>query len=51
MYILSSVLDLRKVLQDLGEKVEESQLRELISEVDLNKNNTIEEDEFLQVCV
>ena len=45
------MLDLRKVLQDLGEKVEESQLRELISEVDLNKNNTIEEDEFLQVCV
>jgi glycerol-3-phosphate dehydrogenase len=44
-----SVLDLRKVLQDLGEKVEESQLRELISEVDLNKNNTIEEDEFLQL--
>lgn len=34
----------------MGEVVDESQLRELIEEVDLNKNNTIEEDEFLQVC-
>lgn len=33
----------------MGEKVDESQLRDLIAEVDLNKNNTIEEDEFLQV--
>ncbi len=33
----------------MGEVVDESQLRELIAEVDLNKNNTIEEDEFLQV--
>ena len=33
----------------MGETVDESQLRELIAEVDLNKNNTIEEDEFLQV--
>ena len=46
---LCSVLDLRKVLTEMGEVVDESQLRELIAEVDLNKNNTIEEDEFLQV--
>lgn len=48
-HCLCSVLDLRKVLTEMGEIVDESQLRELIAEVDLNKNNTIEEDEFLQV--
>ena len=37
------------MLTEMGEKVDESQLRDLIAEVDLNKNNTIEEDEFLQV--
>ena len=46
---LCSVLDLRKVLTEMGETVDESHLRDLIAEVDLNKNNTIEEDEFLQV--
>lgn len=49
LVILCSVVDLRKVLTEMGEKVDESQLRDLIAEVDLNKNNTIEEDEFLQV--
>lgn len=36
----------------MGEKVSEEELRELIAEVDINKNYTIEEEEFLQVlCV
>ena len=29
----------------------EDELRELIAEVDINQNATIEEEEFLQVCV
>ena len=33
----------------MGERVEEEQLRDLIAEVDINKNGTIEFDEFLQV--
>ena len=34
----------------MGEKVSDDELRELIAEVDINKNYTIEEEEFLQVC-
>lgn len=33
----------------MGEKVSDDELRELIAEVDINKNCTIEEEEFLQV--
>ena len=33
----------------MGESVSEEQLHNLIAEVDLNKNSTIELDEFLQV--
>ena len=33
----------------MGEKVSDDELRELIAEVDINKNYTIEEEEFLQV--
>ena len=46
-----SIHDLRKALRDMGEKVSDDELRELIAEVDINKNCTIEEEEFLQVCV
>ena len=35
--------------QEMGAKVSEEELRELIAEVDINKNATIEEEEFLQV--
>ena len=41
--------DLRKALSEMGEKVSDDKLRELIAEVDINKNCTIEEEEFLQV--
>ena len=41
--------NLRRLLNDLGEKVSDEQLRELIAEVDTNRNTTIELDEFLQV--
>lgn len=41
--------DLRKALEEIGEKVSEAQLRELIAEVDVNQNSTIEEEEFLMV--
>ena len=41
-----SIQDLRKAL---GETVSDDELRALIAEVDINKNCTIEEEEFLQV--
>ena len=44
-----NIHDLRKALQEMGEKVSEEELRELIAEVDINKNGNIEEEEFLQV--
>ena len=37
------------VLQEMGAQVSDDELRELIAEVDINKNATIEEEEFLQV--
>ena len=46
-----NVHDMKKALSEMGEKVSEEELRELIAEVDINKNYTIEEEEFLQVCV
>ena len=46
-----SIHDLRKALRELGEKVGDDELRALIAEVDINKNCTIEEEEFLQVCM
>ena len=46
-----SVRDLRIALTEMGEKVSDDELRELIAEVDINKNYTIEEEEFLQVCM
>ena len=33
----------------MGASVSEDELRELIAEVDINQNATIEEEEFLQV--
>jgi glycerol-3-phosphate dehydrogenase len=44
-----TVLEMRKALDEMGESVSEEQLHDLIAEVDLNKNSTIELDEFLQV--
>ena len=44
-----SIHDLRKALTEMGETVSDDELRELIAEVDINKNCTIEEEEFLQV--
>jgi len=44
-----NVHDLKKALLEMGEKVSEEELRELIAEVDINKNYTIEEEEFLQL--
>ncbi|KJE95774.1 glycerol-3-phosphate dehydrogenase 2 [Capsaspora owczarzaki ATCC 30864] len=44
-----SAIELRKVLDSMGEEVSENQLHELISEVDFNQNSTIEFDEFLQL--
>ena len=46
-----SIHDLRKALKEMGEKVDEDELRGLIAEVDINQNATIEEEEFLQVGV
>ena len=46
-----STQDLRKALTEMGEKVTDDELRSLIAEVDINKNCTIEEEEFLQVGV
>jgi len=43
--------DLRKALEEIGEDVSEAQLRELIAEVDVNQNSTIEEEEFLIVSI
>ena len=44
-----STHDLRKALTEMGQSVSDDELRELIAEVDINKNCTIEEEEFLQV--
>ena len=44
-----SIYDLRQALKDMGESVSDVELRDLIAEVDINKNATIEEEEFLQV--
>lgn len=46
-----SIYDLRQALKDMGETLTDKELRELIAEVDINKNATIEEEEFLQVCM
>ena len=40
---------MRKALEEIGEQVSETQLRDLIAEVDVNQNSTIEEEEFLIV--
>ena len=44
-----SIYDLKRALKDMGESVSDKELRDLIAEVDINKNATIEEEEFLQV--
>eukprot|EP00117_Sycon_ciliatum_P038054 scpid85060/ scgid28348/ Glycerol-3-phosphate dehydrogenase, mitochondrial len=44
-----SIIDLRKVLADIGTRVSDTQLRELIAEVDTNRNSHIEFDEFLEL--
>jgi glycerol-3-phosphate dehydrogenase len=44
-----SIHDLRKALHEMGASVSEEELRELIAEVDINQNATIEEEEFLQM--
>ena len=44
-----SLKNLRHLLKQMGEDITDDQLRELIAEVDINKNSTVEEDEFLQV--
>ena len=36
-------------MEEIGEDVSEAQLRDLIAEVDVNQNSTIEEEEFLMV--
>lgn len=41
--------EISKILKNIGESVSKDQLRDLIAEVDLNKNTTIELDEFLKV--
>ena len=41
--------ELCSVVQEMGASVSEDELRELIAEVDINQNATIEEEEFLQV--
>lgn len=42
-------IDLRRYLESVGEEVTEDQLREMLSEVDCNKNGRLELDEFLQL--
>lgn len=44
-----SIVDLRKVLAEIGEEVTDSQLHDLIAEVDTNRNSLIEFDEFLEL--
>ena len=44
-----SFYNLRRLLKDVGEDLSDEQLHDLIAEVDINKNTTIELDEFLQV--
>ncbi|XP_006817735.1 glycerol-3-phosphate dehydrogenase, mitochondrial-like [Saccoglossus kowalevskii] len=44
-----TLLDVRKFLDSIGEKVTEDQLRDMMNEVDCNKNGRIEKDEFLQL--
>ncbi len=44
-----SIYDLKKAIKDMGETITDRELRDLIAEVDINKNATIEEEEFLQV--
>ena len=46
-----SIHDLRKALREMGETVDDEQLSGFIAEVDIDKNATIEEEEFLQVGV
>ena len=44
-----SLQDLKKALTEMGETVSDDDVLALIAEVDINKNRTIEEEEFLQV--
>ncbi|KAH7967724.1 hypothetical protein HPB52_002018 [Rhipicephalus sanguineus] len=44
-----SVVDLRRSLKAAGESVSELQLREMLNEVDLNKNGQIELSEYLEL--
>ena len=43
--------EIGKVLTNIGEHVSSEQLKDLVAEVDLNKNTTIELEEFLKVSV
>ena len=44
-----SASEIGKVVKSLGEEISNDQLKELVNEVDLNKNTKIEVDEFLKV--
>ncbi len=44
-----SIHDMKRALAEMDIKVSDQELRDLIAEVDINKNCTIEEEEFLQV--
>ena len=43
--------EIGKVLTNIGEHVSSEQLKDLVAEVDLNKNTTIELEEFLKVSM
>ncbi|XP_071943188.1 glycerol-3-phosphate dehydrogenase, mitochondrial-like [Antedon mediterranea] len=44
-----TAIDVRNYLESIGETIQEDQLREMLQEVDCNKNGKIELDEFLQL--
>jgi len=43
--------DLRRVAHDLGENLQEDELRAMIEEFDTNGDSRITRDEFIEICL
>jgi len=45
-----SIADLRRIAKDIGETLEEEEIRAMIDEFDMDGDGLINEQEFLAIC-
>ena len=45
-----NISDLKRVAQDLGENLDDDELRAMIDEFDLDQDGEINEEEFIAIC-